>query len=75
MIISHLITPSEDTAAMLDKYEKAAIDYDREHTEMLKQYLRKVDPDGELRMIGKGKSVMEWAVDFISRDLSCETRH
>ena len=54
---------------MMDKYEKAAIDNDREQINVLRQYLMAVDPDSELEMIGKGKTVTEWAMCFISRNI------
>ena len=52
----------------MDKYEKAAIDHDHAEWERLKDYLRKVDPDGEAQFAGR--SVIDWATDFISRDLN-----
>lgn len=50
---------------MADKYEQAAIDHDRSEIQRLKDYLNKVDPDGELRFAGC--SVIDWTLDLISR--------
>ncbi len=49
----------------MDKYEKAAIDNDRNEIDRLKDYLREVDTSGELRFAGG--TVTDWALDLISR--------
>jgi hypothetical protein len=48
----------------IDKYEQAAIDYDRSETERLKDFLREVDPEGEIRFVGK--SVTDWAIEVLT---------
>ena len=69
MTMLHAKNHTEDMQAMQGKYEKAAIDHDREQIDMLRKYLVAVDPDSELEMIGKGKTVTEWAMCFISRNI------
>ena len=49
----------------MDKYEKAAIEHDLNEIDRLKDYLKNVDPDGELRFAGG--SVTDWAIHLISR--------
>lgn len=50
---------------MSDKYEQAAIDYDRTEIDRLKDHLRLADPSGELSFIGKGLTVTDWAISLL----------
>ena len=54
---------------MLDKYELAAIEHDRSEINRLRDYLREIDPEGEIKCIGKAQTVTDWAIGLL------EVRH
>ncbi len=73
MIMLYRKTHTKDTQAMQAnmlhqiEIDQAARQYDEKQIDKLRHYLQQVDADNELDMIGKGKSVSEWAIDYMER--------